>query len=69
MKDYKMTMQQTEKLMLQYERIFSAVRLLNADTILEAVRGERQAVSAGQVSSLEPESRTAVRGCCFIKSA
>lgn len=46
MKDYKMTMQQTEKLMLQYERIFSAVRLLNADTILEAVRGERQAVSA-----------------------
>lgn len=55
MKDYKMTMQQTEKLMLQYERIFSAVRLLNADTILEAVRGERQAVSAGQVSSLEPE--------------
>ena len=55
MKNYKMTMQQAEKLMLQYERIFSAVRLLNADTILEAVRGEKQAVSAGQVSSLEPE--------------
>ena len=48
MKNYKMTMQQAEKLMLQYERIFSAVRLLNADTILEAVRGEKQAVSAGR---------------------
>ena len=54
MKDYKMTMQQAEKLMLQYERIFSAVRLLNADTILETARGERQAISAGQISSLEP---------------
>ena len=46
MKDYKMTGQQAEERMLQYENVFSAVRLLDAETILNAAKGKNQNISA-----------------------
>ena len=46
MKDYKMTGQQAEERMLQYEKVFSVVRLLDAETILNAAKGKNQNISA-----------------------
>lgn len=46
MKDYKMTGQQAEERMLQYENVFSVVRLLDAETILNAAKGKNQNISA-----------------------
>ena len=46
MKDYKMTGQQAEERMLQYENVFSGVRLLDAETILNAAKGKNQNISA-----------------------
>lgn len=45
MKDYKMTGQQAEERMLQYENVFSVVRLLDAETILNAAKGKNQNIS------------------------
>lgn len=45
MKDYKITGQQAEELMLQYEKVFSVVRLLDAETIREAASGQKQDIS------------------------
>ena len=42
MKDYKLTGQQAEERMLQYENVFSVVRLLDAETILNAAKGKNQ---------------------------
>lgn len=46
MKDYKMTGQQAEERMLQYEKVFSVVRLLDAETILNTAKGKNQNISA-----------------------
>ena len=46
MKDYKMTGQQAEERMLQYENVFSVVRLLDAESILNAAKGKNQNISA-----------------------
>lgn len=46
MKDYKMTGQQAEERILQYENVFSVVRLLDAETILNAAKGKNQNISA-----------------------
>lgn len=46
MKDYKMTGQQAEERMLQYENVFSVVRLLDAETILNAAKGKNQNIFA-----------------------
>ena len=46
MKDYKMTGHQAEERMLQYEKVFSVVRLLDAETILNAAKGKNQNISA-----------------------
>ena len=45
MKDYKMTGQQAEERMLQYEKVFSVVRLLDAETIQKAAKGQKQDIS------------------------
>ena len=42
MKNYKMTMQQAQELVQKYENVFSVVRLLKGETIMEASKGEPQ---------------------------
>ena len=69
MKDYKMTGQQAEERMLQYENVFSAVRLLDAETILNAAKGKNQNISAEPCRCFDFwETGKRCRNCVSLKA-
>ena len=69
MKDYKMTGQQAEERMLQYENVFSVVRLLDAETILNAAKGKNQNISAEPCRCFDFwETGKRCRNCVSLKA-
>ena len=69
MKDYKMTGQQAEERMLQYEKVFSVVRLLDAETILNAAKGKNQNISAEPCRCFDFwETGKRCSNCVFLKA-
>lgn len=69
MKDYKMTGQQAEERMLQYENVFSVVRLLDAETILNAAKGKNQNISAEPCRCFDFwETGKRCRNCISLKA-
>lgn len=69
MKDYKMTGQQAEEWMLQYENVFSVVRLLDAETILNAAKGKNQNISAEPCRCFDFwETGKRCRNCVSLKA-
>ena len=69
MKDYKMTGQQAEERMLQYEKVFSVVRLLDAETILNAAKGKNQNISAEPCQCFDFwETGKRCSNCVFMKA-
>lgn len=69
MKDYKMTGQQAEERMLQYEKVFSVVRLLDAETILNAAKGKNQNISAEPCRCFDFwETGERCSNCVFMKA-
>ena len=69
MKDYKMTGQQAEERMLQYEKVFSVVRLLDAETILNAAKGKNQNISAEPCRCFDFwETGKRCSNCVFMKA-
>ena len=69
MKDYKMTGQQAEERMLQYEKVFSVVRLLDAETILNAAKGKNQNISAELCRCFDFwETGKRCSNCVFLKA-
>ena len=69
MKDYKMTGQQAEERMLQYEKVFSVVRLLDAETILNAAKGKNQNISAELCRCFDFwETGKRCSNCVFMKA-
>ena len=69
MKDYKMTGQQAEERMLQYENVFSVVRLLDAETILNAAKGKNQNISAEPCRCFDFwETGERCSNCVFMKA-
>lgn len=69
MKDYKMTGQQSEERMLQYENVFSVVRLLDAETILNAAKGKNQNISAEPCRCFDFwETGKRCRNCVSLKA-
>ena len=69
MKDYKMTGQQAEERMLQYEKVFSVVRLLDAETILNAAKGKNQNISAELCRCFDFwETEKRCSNCVFMKA-
>ena len=69
MKDYKMTGQQAEERMLQYENVFSVVRLLDAETILNAAKGKNQNISAEPCRCFDFwETGKRCSNCVFLKA-
>lgn len=69
MKDYKMTGQQAEERMLQYEKVFSVVRLLDAETILNAAKGKNQNISAEPCRCFDFwETGKRCRNCISLKA-
>lgn len=69
MKDYKMTGQRAEERMLQYENVFSVVRLLDAETILNAAKGKNQNISAEPCRCFDFwETGKRCRNCVSLKA-
>lgn len=69
MKDYKMTGQQAEERMLQYENVFSVVRLLDAETILNAAKGKNQNIFAEPCRCFDFwETGKRCRNCVSLKA-